>query len=97
MRKDVFKKSLLNLLDDYLKKSINEELFCDRFYLLYSRGIEKDLFDIKELEILNKLDFVVSRFSSFPEDHALDDKAFTTVNQLKHTTNESRDKLLMIW
>ena len=77
------KRRLYWLIDEYLSGNINESTFCDEFYYSYDLEIgPKALSDI-EKQAFSDLSKVASRFSQYEEDHKLDPRAFTTVEQLR--------------
>jgi hypothetical protein len=87
------KRRLYWLMDSYLSGKIDERTFCDEYYYSYDLEVDyKDLSPIEE-KAFSELSAVSSRFSEFEEDHKLDAKAFSTVEELKRKVRDTQEKL----
>ncbi len=87
------KRRLYWLIEEYLGGRMNETTFCDEFYFCYDLEISSDLLTEVEQQAFFELSKVASRFSQYEEDHKLDPKAFSTVQELKEKIFETREKL----
>ena len=87
------KRRLYWLMDSYLSGKIDERTFCDEYYYSYDLEVDyKELSSIEE-KAFSELSAVSSRFSEFEEDHKLDAKAFSTVEELKRKVRDTQEKL----
>lgn len=77
------KRRLYWLIEQYLKRKIDESVFCDEFYESYTLEISDRDLNEQERKEFSELDKVCSRFSEFDEDHELDKNAFYTKEQLR--------------
>jgi hypothetical protein len=72
---------------------VNESTFCDEFYYSYNLEVDHKTLSEIEQQAFSELHKVSSRFSEFEEDHKLDARAFTTVEQLKQKITATKEKL----
>ena len=87
------KRRLYWLIDQYLLNKIDESIFCDEFYYSYDLEVSSETLSEIEQQAFLELSKVVSRFSQYEEDHKLDARAFSTVQELKQKIIETKDKL----
>lgn len=87
------KRRLYWLINKYLQGSINESTFCDEFYYSYDLEIDYETLNEIEQQAFSELSNVSSRFSQYVEDHKLDTRAFSTVEELKQKIIETKEKL----
>jgi hypothetical protein len=87
------KRRLYWLIEQYLLGKINELTFCDEFYYSYDLEINEEILTEVERQSFKELSEVSSRFSQYEEDHKLDARAFSTVQELKQKIMETKDKL----
>lgn len=87
------KRRLYWLIDQYLLGKIDEPTFCDEFYYSYDLEINNETFSDVEQQTFAELSNVSSRFSQYEEDHKLDARAFSTVEELKQKILETKEKL----
>lgn len=87
------KRRLYWLIDQYLFGKIDEPTFCDEFYYSYDLEINNKTFSDVEQQTFAELSNVSSRFSQYEEDHKLDARAFSTVQELKQKIIETKEKL----
>jgi len=87
------KRRLYSLIDQYLLGKITEPTFCDEFYYSYDLEIASDTLNDIEQVAFAELSKVSSRFSQYEEDHKLDARAFSTVEELRQKIVETKDKL----
>ncbi|TCN60928.1 magnesium and cobalt transport protein CorA [Flavobacterium circumlabens] len=87
------KRRLYWLIDEYILGKINESTFCDEYYYSYDLEIDNSTFTHNEKYIFSELSKVTSRFSQYEEDHILDSKAFSSIDELRQKVLETRDKL----
>ncbi len=87
------KQRLYWLIDQYLLDNIDEQTFCDEFY--YSYDLELDYETLTEIEkkAFAELSEVSSRFSQNDNDHKLDSRAFSTLQELRQKIIEAKIKL----
>ena len=83
MHDDTNRQKIYLLLDSYIMGDIDEKVFCEEFYYLYDLGLDYTTLSELEREAFRDLNAVVSRFSPYAEDHALDSTAFSTGLELK--------------
>jgi len=81
------------LIDEYLSGKINEATFCDEFYYSYDLKLNHETLTIIEKTLFSELSKITSRFSQYEEDHKLDARAFSTVQELKQKIIETKEKL----
>ena len=62
------KEKLDNLINLFLNKSINTNEFCDQFYKLYEFCLDKKELDAFERKLYSDLNYILSRFSMFPDE-----------------------------
>lgn len=84
------KRRLYWLIEQYILGQIDEPLFCDEYYYSYDLQISKDTLSDIERRVFSELSTVSSRFSQYKEDHKLDARAFTTLQELKQKNCEYR-------
>lgn len=87
------KRRLYWLIESFSSGKIDERTFCDEFYYSYDLEIDYETFSALETEAFAELSSVSSRFSEFEEDHKLDSKAFSTVEELRQKVKETQLKL----
>lgn len=87
------KRRLYWLIDQYLSSKIDEAAFCDEFYLSYDLEINNETLTAIERQVFKELSKVSSRFSQYAEDHKLDAKAFSTIQELKQRIIETKETL----
>lgn len=87
------KRRLYWLIDQYLLGKINEPTFCDEFYYSYNLEIDSETLNKIEQQAFLGLSKVSSRFSHYEEDHKLDARAFSTVQELRGKIIETKEKL----
>lgn len=87
------KRRLYWLIDQYLLNKIDESIFCDEFYYSYDLEVSSETLGEIEQQAFLELSKVVSRFSQYEEDHKLDARAFSTVQELRQKIIETKDKL----
>lgn len=85
---------IVNLINSYLNGDIDESCFENSYYLMYTRNRATNISNEEKL-ILDNLGEVVHRFSSYPEDHALDSKAFATKEEVRKASITAIDKIKM--
>jgi len=88
-----YKRRLYWLIDQYLSGKIDEPTFCDEFYYSYDLEISNETLSDVEQQTFAELSNVSSRFSQYEEDHKLDARAFSTVQELKQKIIETKKKL----
>ncbi|WP_312763983.1 hypothetical protein [Epilithonimonas sp.] len=88
------KRRLYWLIDQYLLGKINELIFCDEFYYSYDLEVDSNTLTDIEKAAFTELSRVSSRFSQYEEDHKLDPKAFSTVEELRQKIIETKEKLV---
>ena len=96
MHKKFDRSFLYWLIDEYLNLRIDSAKFCDEFYVTYDLELDKKELSAQEIRIFNDLNSVLSRFSKFPEDHALDSKAFSSEAELKNATLQAQYALSLL-
>ena len=87
------KQRLYWLIDQYLLDKIDEPTFCDEFYYSYDLEINKDMLSESEQLAFSDLSNVSNRFSQYEEDHKLDEKAFSSVKEMREKIIETKEKL----
>ena len=87
------KRRLYWLIDQYLLGKINELIFCDEFYYSYDLEINNEMLNETEQQAFLELSKVTSRFSQYEEDHKLDTRAFSTIQELKQKIIDTKEKL----
>ena len=87
------KRRLYWLIDEYLLGKINESNFCDEFYFSYDLEVNSETLNEVEQQAFSELSKVSSRFSQYEEDHKLDARAFSTVEELKQKIAETKERL----
>lgn len=87
------KRRLYWLIDQYLLDKIDEPVFCDEFYYSYDLEVDSNTLTDIEKVVFAELSQVSSRFSQYEEDHKLDPRAFSTVEELKQKIIETKEKL----
>lgn len=61
-------KKLYQLLEDYLDKKIDTEIFSNDFTLIYDLHVDYDILSAEELKLFGELSEITGRFSPFEED-----------------------------
>lgn len=87
------KRRLYWLIDQYLLGKIDEPIFCDEFYYSYDLEVNNETLTGVEQQAFSELSKVSSRFSQYEEDHKLDARAFSTVQELKQKILETKEIL----
>ncbi|WP_347066848.1 hypothetical protein [Flavobacterium sp. WV_118_3] len=87
------KRRLYWLISQYLLGKIDEPFFCDEFYYSYDLEVDSNTLTDIEKVAFAELSQISSRFSQYEEDHKLDSKAFSTVEELKQKIIETKEKL----
>ena len=82
------KRRLYWLMHKYLNKDITDEIFCDEFYYCYDLELDKTTLTESEKQTLFSLNQVISRFSKYEQDHLIDNRAFSTITELKEKVKE---------
>ncbi len=87
------KRRLYWLINQYSLGNIDELSFCDEFY--YSYDLEIDYSSLTDIEKVSfdELSHVASRFSEYEEDHRIDAKVFSSVEELRQKILETKNKL----
>lgn len=83
---------ILNLFNSYLDGKIDESFFENNYYLMYTKDGATNISN-EEKFILDNLGEVIHRFSPYPEDHALDSKAFVTKEEARKAIIMAIDKI----
>ena len=81
------------LIDQYLLGKIDEQTFCDEFYYSYDLEINIEILSEIEKHTFTDISIVSSRFSNYEQDYKLDERAFSTVQELKEKIIEAKVKL----
>jgi len=87
------KRRLYWLIDEYLLGKINDSSFCEEFYFSYDLEVNSETLNEVEQQAFSELSKVSSRFSQYDEDHKLDARAFSTVEELKQKIAETKERL----
>ncbi|MEN2486654.1 hypothetical protein AAYQ05_02535 [Flavobacterium sp. B11] len=87
------KRRLYWLINKYLLNEIDESTFCNEFYYSYDLEINVNAFTNNEKIFFSELNEVTSRFSQYEEDHMMDSKAFSDIDELKKKIIETKIKL----
>lgn len=87
------KRRLYWIIEQYLLGKIDESVFCDEFYYSYDLELDNYILTDIEREVFSELSKVSSRFSQYEEDHKLNPKAFSTIQELKQKILETKEKL----
>jgi len=93
MYKNNDKRRLYWLINKYLLNEIDESTFCNEFYYSYDLEINVDVFTDNEKIFFSELNEITSRFSQYEEDHMMDSKAFSDIDELKKKIIETKIKL----
>ena len=87
------KRRLYWLIDQYLAGVIDETKFCNEFYYSYDLELEGETLTNYEKLVFDELSQVSSRFSKYEEDHKLNARAFSSVEELRKKILETHEKL----
>lgn len=87
------KRRLVWLMEQYVTRKIGERKFCDEFYYAYDLELDHRLLSPNENKIFSNVSNVAGRFSEFEEDHALDDRAFSTEEELRSVVRKALEML----
>lgn len=80
---------LYSLIDMYLSGNIDEQKFCDDFYLLFDLGLDSDILTENEEKVFSVLGEVAGRFYDGEVEHGF----FYTKEELRQTILETKQKL----
>ncbi|MDN3505827.1 MAG: hypothetical protein P0S96_01190 [Simkaniaceae bacterium] len=87
------KRRIYQLINMYLAKRIDEEVFCSDFVPSYDLELDYETLSEEEYKAFDELSIVASRYSGFEEDHRDYPGTYFTKEELMQKVMETKLKL----